>query len=160
MDLVGGSESYALLQVWGPPSGGPSQLQLGNLGTHAIAFTGRASLLNVTSQVSEMKNALDDSDDPVSYDVNIVVGPEWRDVKQVAPLVVVTDVYSNGTDSDDQFQITVEPRTPAWSVTDSSPKKIVLHVKVTQAGEKLFIYALSYSVTATGDLRHVETFIP
>jgi len=94
-------------------------------------------------------------------DLDITVGPDWRQVRTVAPLVVVTDVYSSGTDEDDYFECGVHFRAPKWTVEGVlGAQKIVLHVSIKQAGEKLYIYRLGYSVTATGDLRDAASFVP
>ncbi|HJU72202.1 MAG TPA: hypothetical protein VJ717_00540 [Gemmatimonadaceae bacterium] len=161
-EVTGTKESRAVLQVWGQPSTAPSDVALGNAGLHAIAFTGRADLGfgSPADEVKKLKDALDDGDDEFSWDLDITVGPEWRKVKQVAPLVVVAKVWSNNTDEDDRFIFDVEPRTPAWSAPTTTPIRIVLHVRVTQAGEHFSIDALHYSVTATGELRNIGALLP
>ena len=111
--------------------------------------------------VKQLKENLDDADDVFTWDLDITVGPPWREVRTVAPLVVITDVYSNGTDSDDQFESGIRFRNPKWTVEGvSGQEKIVLHVSIEQAGEKLQILRLGYTVTATGDLRHPDALVP
>jgi hypothetical protein len=107
-----------------------------------------------------MIDDLEDADQQFTWELDITVGPKWRSVKQVAPLVVVEDVYTWNTDEDDEFESGVEFRSPKWSVPATEPKRIVLHVRVKQAGEHLRIHSLAYSVTATGDLRDPSAFIP
>ena len=165
VEMEGASESHAMLQLWSPPPNAPSELKLGKLGTHAVAFTGLVDLLATvcTDEVEKKKAELDEGenssiDDPFTWDLDVTVGPDWRNVVQVAPLVVVTDVFSSNTDEDDKFQAGIEFRFPKWTVTPNLPRRIVLHVTVKQAGEYLQIQRLSYSVTATGTLAHPEKF--
>ena len=111
--------------------------------------------------INQLKEALDDQDDPFTWDLDITVGPDWRSVKTVAPLVVVTDVFSDGTDADDKFEVGVKFRSPKWTVEGvSGHEKIVLHVSIIQAGEELDVRRLAYSVTATGDLRNAAALVP
>ena len=161
-EVTGSQESRAVLQVWGQPPSAPSETPMGNAGLHAIAFTGRAVVSSgpAADEAKKLKDALKDSDDEFSWDLDMTVGPEWRQVKQVAPLVLVNKVWSNNTDEDDRFVFGVEPRTPPWSVPTTALIRIVLHVRVTQAGEHVSIDALHYSVTATGDLRNVGALLP
>src|SRR5512134_91987 len=143
--LEGVQEEHALLQVWGVPPNVPPQLQapLQGLGAHAIVFTGTVDLLDqaAVDEVEEKKKDLDegensDIDDPFTWDLDIVVGPKWTRVRQVAPLVVVTDVFSSNTDEDNNFQVGVEFRFPRWSVKPTpGDRRIVLHVRIKQAGE-------------------------
>ena len=35
-----------------------------------------------------------DADDVLTWDLDITVGPPWREVRTAAPLVVITDVFS------------------------------------------------------------------
>jgi hypothetical protein len=160
MEVTGESESFVLLQVWGVPANAPD-LPLGNLGTHALVFTGRADIVGLAgTSVKDMIDDLEDSDQPFTWDLDITVGPKWRSVKQVAPLVVVEDFYSWNIDEDDELEAAVEFRSPKWSVPVTEPLRIVLHVRVKQAGEHLRIHSLAYNVTATGELRDVSDFIP
>ena len=165
--VEGFSESLALLQVWSPPPNAPSKLELGKLGLNAIVFTGGVDLQDVQclDEVKKKKQALDEGenstiDDPFTWELDVTVGPVWRKVVQVAPLVVVTDMYSSNSDEDDQFQAGVEFRFPKWSEVDLPPRRIVLHLRVKQAGEFLTLHKLSYSVTATGDLLRPEDLMP
>ena len=73
-------------------------------------------LLSTLDEVADLQAALDDTDDPFSWDLDIIVGPEWRSVKTAAPLVAVTDVHSSNADSDDNFQFAVSFRSSKWSV--------------------------------------------
>ena len=96
-----------------------------------------------------------------SLEVDIVVGPKWREVKQAAPLTVVTNALATNADLDDQFQFACNFRNPKWSVIDlGGHERIVLHVTITLAGEYVILYRLQYSVTATGDLSNPAAFIP
>jgi hypothetical protein len=111
--------------------------------------------------VKQLKENLDDADDAFTWDLDITVGPLWRAVRTVAPLAVITDVFSTGTDSDDVFKTGILFRNPKWTVEGvSGQEKIVLHVSIEQAGEKLEILRLGYTVTATGDLRHPDALVP
>jgi hypothetical protein len=86
MEANGENESYALLQILAAPP-------FDGLGNHAIAFAGEVDISSVTSvgvAVANLRNNLDDEDVQFSWDLDIIVGPEWRQVKTVAPLVVVT----------------------------------------------------------------------
>jgi hypothetical protein len=157
--VEGTNESHALLQVWGPTLGVP---QYAGLGTHALAFSGEVDLAGaVQSAIQDIEDNSDDADDPVTLDLDIKVGPQWRKVRTVAPMVAVTDVYSYGSDADDLFQFAVRFRSPKWTeVTFGSGKWIVLHVSVVKAGEYLTLFRLGYSVTATGDLRNAFSLVP
>jgi hypothetical protein len=93
----------------------PSEFKLGKRGTHAVAFTGLVDLLaTVCTDVVEKKKAkLDEGensciDDPFTWDLDVTVGSDWRDVVQVAPPIVVTDVFSSNADQDDKFQAGVD----------------------------------------------------
>ena len=165
VEIEGASESFAMLQVWSKPPNAPPELKLEKLGTHAIVFTGLVDLLATvcTDEVEKKKKKLDEGenssiDDPFTWDLDVTVGPDWREVVQVAPLIVVTDVFSSNADQDDKFQAGVEFRFPKWTVTPNFPRRIVLHVTLKQAGEYLQLQRLSYSVTATGHLAHPEKF--
>ena len=158
MQLNGQNKSYALLPLYAAPPPVPAFL---GLGMHALTFAGEVYLESTHNAVKQLKENLDDADDVFTWDLDITVGPPWREVRTVAPLVVITDVYSNGTDSDDQFESGIRFRNPKWTVEGvSGQEKIVLHVSIEQAGEKLQILRLGYTVTATGDLRHPDALVP
>jgi hypothetical protein len=154
VNINGLFESSALLQVWGVPPNAPPTANFSKLGTHAIAFSGVVDLQEkvCTDEVSQKRANLNDVDDPFTWDLDITVGPDWRKIAQVAPLVVVTDIFSSNADGDDNFEAGVEFRAPPWTASTTTPKRIVLHVTVRQAGEFLNIHRLNYTVTATGDL--------
>jgi hypothetical protein len=99
-------------------------------------------------------------DDPLSFDLDIIVGPKWREVKQAAPLVAVTNAYSGNADEDDHFQFSCNFRNPKWSMQNLGHERIVLHVTVTQSGEYALLYRLQYTVTATGDLSNPAALVP
>src|SRR4249920_2407968 len=141
MQLNGQNESYALLQISAAPPPIPA---FAGLGTHALAFAGEVDLMGEWEAINQLKEALDDQDDPFTWDLDITVGPDWRSVKTVAPLVVVTDVFSDGTDADDKFEVGVQFRSPKWTVEGvSGHEKIVLHVSIIQAGEELDVRRLA-----------------
>ena len=151
MQLNGQNESYALLPIYAAPPPVPA---FAGLGMHALTFAGEVDLMSTNAAVKQLKENLDDEDDILTWDLDITVGPPWREVRTVAPLVVITDVFSTGTDTDDAFESGVRFRSPKWTVEGvSGQEKIVLHVSIEQAGEKLQILRLGYTVTATGDLR-------
>jgi hypothetical protein len=152
--INGIDKSTALLQVWGVPPGAPANAKFGKLGTHAVVFSGIADVTTsvCVNEIEQKRATLNGVDDPFTWDLDIVVGPFWRKIAQVAPLVVVTDVFSSNTDDDDNFQSGVQFRFPPWTASAKPPFQIVLHVTVKQAGEFLNLQMLSYTVTATGDL--------
>ena len=113
MELNGQNESYALLPISANP---PPIKAFAGLGPHALTFAGEVGLLSTLDEVADLQAALDDTDDPFSWDLDIIVGPEWRSVKTTAPLVAVTDVHSSNADSDDNFQFAVSFRSSKWSV--------------------------------------------
>ena len=94
MQLNGQNESYALLPLYAAPPPVPAFL---GLGMHALTFAGEVYLESTHDAVKQLKENLDDADDVFTWDLDITVGPPWREVRTVAPLVVITDVYSNGT---------------------------------------------------------------
>jgi hypothetical protein len=151
--IDGLNESFALLQVWGIPPNAPPTF--GKLGAQALAFSGLVDLQTAVcvQEIAQKRANLDDSDDPFTWDLDIKVGPFWRKIAQVAPLVVVSDIFSSNADEDDNFEAGVQFRSPPWTAaTIASQKQILLHVTVKQAGEYLNIRLLNYTVTATGDL--------
>ena len=161
-ELTGKSEAHALIQVWGTPPNAPAVA--GNIGasvgTHAVAFTGRAeSDDDLEQEIWQKKEALDDPDSPFDWDLDITVGPKWRSVKQVAASVAVGRVWSDNADTDNMFEFNVKPRTPPWSVSATTTNRIVLHVRVTQAGERVMLLSFLYTVTATGELEDITEFI-
>lgn len=158
MELHGQKESYALLQINAAP---PPIEAFAGLGLHAIVFSGEVDLSPIFEPIDGLQKAADDIDDSVSLDVDIIVGPKWRDVKQAAPLAVVSNALAPSADTDDQFQFACNFRTPKWSVQDlGGHERIVLHVTITLAGEYVLLYRLQYTVTATGDLSNPEAFVP
>ena len=158
VELNGEKESFALLQIHANP---PPIEAFGGLGLHAIAFSGEVDLGPTWDTIDGLQKAADAIDDSVSLEVDIVVGPKWREVKQAAPLTVVTNALATNADSDDQFQFACNFRNPKWSVIDlGGHERIVLHVTITLAGEYVILYRLQYSVTATGDLSNPAAFIP
>jgi hypothetical protein len=158
MQLNGTKESYALLQISANP---PPIDAFAGLGTHALAFAGEVELSPTFDMVKDLKEDLDDIDFPFSWDLDIIVGPKWRSVKQAAPLVAVTNVHSGNADADDHFEFACNFRNPKWSVQNlAGHERIVLHVTITQAGEYLLLYRLQYTVTATGNLRDAAGLVP
>jgi hypothetical protein len=158
MQLNGQNESYALLPINAEPPPAPA---FAGLGAHALTFAGEVYLESTYDAVKQLKENLDDADDAFTWDLDITVGPPWREVRTVAPLIVITDVWSNGTDSDDEFESGIRFRNPKWTVEGvSGQEKIVLHVTIEQAGEKLQILRLGYTVTATGYLRNPAALVP
>jgi len=147
-------ESNALLQVWGVPANAPSSAQFNKLGTHAVAFSGVVDLQvkACVDEITKKRAILKDPDAPFTWDLDITVGPTWRKIAQAAPLVAVTDIFSSNADDDDNFEAGVQFRSPPWTASKTTPKKIVLHVTVRQAGEYLNLQRLNYTVTATGDM--------
>ena len=101
MQLNGQNELYALLPLYAAPPPVPAFL---GLGMHALTFAGEVDLASTYEAVKQLKENLDDADDVLTWDLDITVGPPWREVRTVAPLVVITDVFSTGTDSDDEFE--------------------------------------------------------
>src|SRR6476620_12176217 len=91
MQLNGQNESYALLPLYAAPPPVPAFL---GLGMHALTFAGEVYLESTHNAVKQLKENLDDADDVFTWDLDITVGPPWREVRTVAPLVVITDVYS------------------------------------------------------------------
>src|SRR5688572_10803254 len=133
VELNGDKESFALLQIHANP---PPIEAFSGLGLHAIAFSGEVDLAPTWDTIEGLQKAADDIDDSVSLEVDIVVGPKWREVKQAAPLTVVTNALATNADTDDQFQFACNFRNPKWSVKDlGGHERIVLHVTITQAGE-------------------------
>jgi hypothetical protein len=158
MQLNGQNESYALLPISAAP---PPIKAFAGLGTHALAFAGEVDITLVHKKIQQLKEALDDEDDPFAWDLDITVGPDWRSVRTAAPLVVVTDFLSVSPDEDNRLEVGVKFRSPKWTVEKvTGHEKIVLHVSVQQAGEDLDILRLGYSVTATGDLRNAAALVP
>jgi hypothetical protein len=158
MQLNGQNESYALLPIYAAPPPVPA---FAGLGSHALTFAGEVDLASLQDAIKQLKENLDDADDVLTWDLDITVGPDWREVRTAAPLVVVTDVFSTSTDSDDRFESGVVFRSPKWTVEGvSGHEKIVLHVSVLQAGEDLMMLRLGYSVTATGYLRNPAALVP
>jgi hypothetical protein len=74
------------------------------LGSHALTFAGEVDLASLQDAIKQLKVNLEDADDVLTWDLDITVGPDWREVRTAAPLVVVTDVFSTSTDSDDRFE--------------------------------------------------------
>ena len=103
---------------------------------HALTFAGEVDLASTYEAVKQLKENLDDAVDVLTWDLDITVGPPWREVRTVAPLVVITDVFSTGTDSDDEFDLGILFRDPKWTVEGvSGQEKIVLHVSIHKPGE-------------------------
>ena len=100
MQLNGQNKSYALLPLYAAPPPVPAFLGL-DARTH---IAGEVDLAFTFEAVKQLKENLDDADDVLTWDLDITVGPPWREVRTVAPLVVITDVFSTGTDWDDEFQ--------------------------------------------------------
>ena len=151
----GKDHSYALLPISAAP---PPNIT--DAGSHAIAFAGEVYFSKKTSlELRRMKDQSDDADNHLDWDLDFEVGPSWRSVKAVAPLVAATNVHSLSADEDDTFQFGVKFRNPAWSPQIGDPRRIILHVTVEQAGESLQILRLSYSATATGLLINPEQFV-
>jgi hypothetical protein len=158
MQLNGQNESYALLPINAEPPPVPA---FAGLGAHALTFAGEVDLVSLMDAINQLKDNLDDADNILTWDLDITVGPPWREVRTVAPLVVITDTFSTGTDSDDEFESAIRFRNPKWTVEGvSGQEKIVLHVSIMQAGEKLKILRLGYTVTATGYLRNPAALVP
>jgi hypothetical protein len=155
MELVGMDESYVFLGL--PPSLDGTE----SLGHHALVFTGTVDLRAVLPQVGARKSRLAYPDQPFTWALDLTVGPIWRVIVQVAPLVYVTEVYSTGADEDDQFQFGVTGRLPHWTgVQTATGLQIRLHVTIAQAGESLQIPRLGYHVTTTGVLQDPRVFAP
>jgi hypothetical protein len=151
----GKDHSYALLPISAAP---PPNIT--GAGSHAIAFAGEVNFsTKILLELRRMKDEMDDSDDHFDWDLDFEVGPSWRSVKAVAPLVAVTNVHSLSADEDDTFQFGVKFRNPAWSPQIGDPRRIILHVTVKQSGQGLSIQQLSYSATATGLLINPEQFV-
>lgn len=150
----GRDHSYALLPISADPP--PN---IADVGFHAIAFAGEVDFSSKTLlALRRMKDEMDDSDNQLVWDLDFEVGPSWRMVKAVAPLVAVTNVHSLSADEDDTFQFAVKFRDPPWSPQVGDPGRIILHVTVKQSGQGLSIQQLSYSGTATGTLINPEQF--
>lgn len=151
----GRDHSYALLPISGTP---PPNLT--GVGSHAISFAGEVKVPgDVAEFVRYTKDNSDDSDSPISWDLDIDVGPSFRILKAVAPFVAVTHVQSTNADSDDYFEHSIRFRNPAWSPQIGDPRRIILHVTVRQMGEGMHIMRLSYSAMATGTLVNPEQFV-
>jgi hypothetical protein len=151
----GKDHSYALIPICADPPPNVTHAE-----SHAIAFAGEVYFSKETSrEIKRMKDQSDDADNHLDWDLDFEVGPSWRSVKAVAPLVAVTNVHSFGADEDDTFQFGVKFRNPAWSPQVGDPRRIILHVTVEQAGARLQILRLSYSATATGSLINPEQFV-
>ena len=102
MQLNGQNELYALLPIYAAPPPVPA---FAGLGSHALTFSGEVDLASLQDAIKQLKENLDDADDVLTWDLDVTVGPDWREVRTAAPLVVVTDVFSTGTDLDDDIRV-------------------------------------------------------
>ena len=88
MQLNGQNELYALLPLYAAPPPVPAFL---GLGMHALHLLARSILKSTYEAIKQLKENLDDADNVFTWDLDITVGPPWREVRTVAPLVVITD---------------------------------------------------------------------
>jgi hypothetical protein len=88
-------------------------------------------------------------DHPVNSEIEVIVGPRWREVKQCSPVVAPRAYWNSNADEDDQQQWIISPC--GWEVVDTGGgKRIRPKFTMTQLGEKTKFYGIAYQVTATG----------
>jgi hypothetical protein len=100
-----------------------------------------------------------DEDFYAEYDVYLVVGPWWKDVRTVVPFVTVNGAFNENIDEDDSF---------AWNISDLTwdtvggtgpnidEERIRLKFKVAAKGENTVISRIAYYLTARGrELGHL-----
>jgi hypothetical protein len=91
----------------------------------------------------------DAGDDRISFDVQLIVGPAWRDVFQCAPIIAPRDYFNLNADEDDYQGFRI-----SWCLWEKvqvgNDKRIRLKFNMSQLGEITFFVGITYQIIATG----------
>jgi hypothetical protein len=124
------------------------------IGEDCVVFSGCGKLSD--SDYHWLIGASDEAGDDVllSFDVQITVGPIWREIYQCSPLIAGPRVYRNpDADEDDEQGWEISPC--SWETVESAGgKRIRLKFNMGQRGEHTRFSGISYQATATGTVRH------
>jgi hypothetical protein len=119
------------------------------VGQDCVVFSGSATLNNHDRlALWDLAKAADEDVD-VTFDVEIIVGPTWRDVKQCSPMIAPRSYQNTNADEDDQQQWVISPC--SWEEAEMGVgKRIRLKFAMHQRGEETSFNGIAYQVTATG----------
>lgn len=147
------SENQVIPLTSDPP--GSVQLQTGG---HAIVLSGYA-ILEFEGQPQSggvFVSPGADDEEVHAWTVEVVVGPEWRDVRQVSAIVTPAGISSTDSDEVDHSKWVV--RSVTWdTVGDPAGERIRLTFATEIQGAGNGWVNFAYQLTATGWLRRPPT---
>jgi hypothetical protein len=121
------------------------------IGKHLVTFSGRAEL-GLSDRLSLYFKTRDVDDETLTeFDGEATVGPLWEKVNQCSSIIAPADFYNKNADEDDQ-QGWYTNNLPWDTVDENGKKRIRLNFNCGQNGQESTYAAISYKVTATGDL--------
>jgi hypothetical protein len=121
------------------------------IGEDCAVFSGcgRLSVDDYSALTDIADEAGDDS--VVNFNVQITVGPKWREIFQCSPLIASRLYLNTDADEDDQQLWEISPCT--WEIVEAAGgKRIRLKFSMSQRGEHTHFHGISYQATATGSL--------
>jgi hypothetical protein len=117
---------------------------------HAVV-SGEVDFINIAPIAVEGT----DDDALADYEIHLIVGPWWRDVKVCVPFVTITGFLNTNSDEDDQQMWII--RDLKWTTDgEGAPNpgevRIRLEFTVGLQGENSWLRRLGYYLTAAGRL--------
>ena len=126
-------------------------------GSHAVVVSGYAIYeWDGQPQPGGLVNLLGDDDDIEKTKVEVIVGPLWRDVRQVSALLTGAGIVSGDSDEVDHSCWVV--RSLTWDVVqEPGGERIRLKFRVEVQGIENGFVNFGYQFTATGSLARLPT---
>lgn len=119
------------------------------VGAHYVVMSGYAEIYPAPwKTVSDLPAG--DLHDSKEWDTEIIIGPGWRDVYQVSPMVAPGNFFDADNDDNDQQGWQLDSGCSWDEVEVNGKKRIRLKFKMKQQGESSQFVGVVYHAAATG----------
>jgi hypothetical protein len=119
------------------------------VGPHYVVMSGYAEISpDPWGTVHDLPGS--DPYDNKEWDTELIIGPVWRDVLQVSPMVAPGKFFDADNDEDDEQGWNLDSGCLWDEVEESGKKRIRLKFKMKQEGETSQFVGIVYHAAATG----------